>query len=228
VKKFLRIGGIILVVGALIATIIISTTKKASNSELVWDEAMTMGNPDAKNYYIIYSDFTCPYCVYFEEPIIEHQENFDQYIKDNDILIEIRLSDFLYEYGVHPTLASRYGAEAAYCAKDEGKFWDYYNLAINTVYNDFFSGGIKTYSNQSSDNKDYWLKIGASIGLGDSFVSCVENDVPLDTIIERAGKTAKLVSGLPYFKFNDKVFSGFTPNGTYGDVLMYLESALKK
>ena len=137
-KKALRIIGVVAVVGLILAAIVTSMTSKPSNAEKVWDPEMTVGNMDAKNYFIIYSDIACPYCIAFENAIIEHEEEFQRYIEENDILVEIRLSDFLYEYGESKSPESRYGAEGIFCAKKEGKFWDYYNLAISKVWNDFF------------------------------------------------------------------------------------------
>lgn len=226
-KKTLRIFGVVAVVGLLIAAIIASMTAKTPNTDLVWDEEMTMGNLDAKNYYIIYSDLACPYCIFFEEPIIENEEHFKNYLAENDILLEIRLADFLYEYGQHQSPASRYGAIASYCAKDEGRFWDYYDLAVQTVYKEFFSDSSSGLDRLDATGKDFWIKMGKSIGLGESFESCVKNDTPLATVVERAEKMSRLVSGMPYFKFNSYTFSGFDPNGGYGDVMMYMDAGLK-
>ena len=100
-SKILRIVGVIVVVVVLFAAIIASMTAKPSNAEKVWDEAMTIGNPDAKNYFIVYSDLVCPYCIAFENAIVENEEEFQEYLKKNDILFEVRVSDFLYEYGEH-------------------------------------------------------------------------------------------------------------------------------
>lgn len=228
-KNALRIFGVVAVIAALIATITISITNKEKASGKVWDMDMTMGNPDAENYFIIYSDLACPYCIYFEEPIIEHEENFKQYLEDNDILLEVRLSDFLFEYGQHQSPASREGAIASYCAKNEGKFWDYYNSAVHSVWRDFFNenGKAGLYGLDQTD-KSYWLNIGKQVGLeSDSFKNCVNNNEPLDIIMERAAKTTKLVSGMPYFKFNSYTFSGANPNMTYSDVMMYMEAGLK-
>ncbi len=227
-KKALRIIGVVAVVVAVIGAIIASLTAKPSNSESVWDKDMTMGNLDAKNYYIIYSDLACPYCIFFENPIVENEEAFKEYIEEKDILIEVRLSDFLYEYGEHQSPASRYGAIASYCAKNEGRFWDYYNLAVHRMYKDYFEDAGKSGLNAlDREGKDLWIGYGKTIGLGETFENCVENEDPLELIKERALKTTKLVNGMPYFKFNSYVFSGFTPNGDYSDVMNYMEAGLK-
>ena len=227
-KKFWRIFGIIAVIVVIIAAIVASMMpKEQNNSELVWDEAMTVGNPNAKNYFIIYSDLVCPYCIAFENAIVENEEAFQKYIKENDILVEVRLSDFLYEYGETNPINSRYSAVATYCAKNEGKFWDYYNLAVHTIWQDFFSGGGTGFDGLDETDKSFWIDLGKSVGLGDTFEKCVTNNTPLATIIERVEKTTKLVDGMPYFKFNSYTFSGFDPNGDYEDVLEHMEAGLK-
>lgn len=226
-KKILRIIGITLVTIALFAAIIISTTAKPDYSETVWDKQMTIGNLNAKNYYIIYSDLACPYCILFENPIVEHEEEFANFIEKNDILVEVRLSDFLFEYGAHESPASRPSAIATYCARNEGKFWDYYNLAVHSVYEDFFSNGKNRIDALGKTDDDYWLGIGEKVGLGESFKSCYASKAPLAEIVENAEKTAKLITGLPAFKFNSHSFSGVNPNITWDDILLRLKADLK-
>ena len=228
-QKILRVIGVTVVTLALFATIIISNVaKNTDHTESVWDKEMTMGNLDAKNYYIIYSDLACPYCIFFEDAIVTHEEEFQDYIKKNDILVEVRLSDFLFEYGTHESPASRSGAIATYCAKDEGRFWDYYNLAIHAVYMDFFNENGGGFAALNTVTDESWLSVGHAIGLGDTFDSCVKNKKPLREIIETAAKTVSHVDGMPYFKFNKYTFSGFNPNGGWEDVLMHLDAGLKK
>ena len=226
-KKFLRIFGIIAVVAIIIAAIVASTTSKPSNTDRIWDEQMTMGNPDAKNYFIVYSDLVCPYCIAFENAVVEHEEDFKKYIAENDILYEVRVSDFLYEFGETNPINSRYSAVATYCAKREGKFWDYYNKAVTTVWNDYFKNlGKSAVSRMASINKDYWVNIGKSVGLGDSFASCVQNDETLDEVKTNAAKTAKLVHGMPYFKFNNFTSSGYDLSWGWDYVLQYFQAGL--
>ena len=227
-KKAIRIITIIAVIGLIFAAIIASTTAKPSNAEKVWVKEMTIGNLEAKNYFIIYSDLVCPYCVAFENAIIEHEEEFQKYLEDNDILLEIRLSDFLYEFGETNPINSRYSAVASYCARDAGKFWDYYNLAITTLWNDYFkTSGKAAFTQISKLDKNYWINLGKKVGLDEEFASCVEADSPLEEIKANAKKTAKLVTGLPSFKLNSYSPPGFSLSGTWQDVKAYFDAGLK-
>ena len=227
-KKALRVLGVILVVGLLFAAIIASMNNKPSNADIVWDKDMTVGNLEAKNYFIIYSDIACPYCIAFENAIVEHEEEFKEYIEKNDVLVEIRLSDFLYEYGESQSIESRYGAEAIFCAKKEGKFWDYYNLAITKVWNEYFKdSGKNAFSKFNKLKKDYWIEIGEGIGLGDDFKKCVEEDEVLDEVVASAKKTVKLVTGMPHFKFNNDTSGGFDLSWGWDYVLMYFDAGLE-
>ena len=221
-------GGIIAIVVVIFAAIVASVSHKPSNAERVWDLAMTAGNIDAKNYFIVYSDIACPYCVAFENAIVEHEEDFQRYIEQNDVLLEVRLSDFLYEFGQVKSIESRYGAEAIYCAKNEGKFWEYYNLAIQRVWNEYYKKlGKAAFGDFNKLGKDYWVDMGKEIGLGETFAGCVENDETLAEIEKNAAKSAKLINGMPYFKFNDSVQSGFDLSWGWEYVLMYFNTGIK-
>ena len=212
----------------LVAAIIVSMNQKPSNSEKIWDERTTMGNLDAKNYFIIYSDLVCPYCIAFENAIVEHEDEFKKYIEENDILVEVRVSDFLYEYGESNPIHSRYSAIATYCARDEGKFWDYYNKAITTVWNEYFKGNGKSgFAGLNRNSSDYWTKIGEAIGLGDEFKSCVEEERPLEEIEKNAEKTSRLAGGMPYFKFNNYTTSGFDLSWGWEYVKMFFQAGLE-
>ena len=226
--KVFRIVGVVAVLGILIAAIVTSMTHKTPNSEIVWDKDMTVGNMDAKNYYIIYSDIACPYCLAFENAIIEHEDEFKEYIEKNDILVEVRLSDFMYEYGQSQSIQSRYSAEAIYCAKNEGKFWDYYNNLIVKVWNGWFKdSGKAAYNEFNKIEKEYYIKAGKEVGLGETFEACVDNEEPLVDIVKNAQKMVKLVDGMPHFKFNNYTPSGFDLNWGWEYVKLFFDSGLK-
>lgn len=226
--KIARIIGIVAIFVVIVAAMVVSFNHKVPNSEKVWDKDTTIGNMDAKNYFIIYSDIVCPYCVAFENAMITHKSDFEDYIAKNDVLVEIRVSDFLYEYGQSNPKASRYSAEAVFCAKNEGKFWDYYDHIITTVWDDYFiAQGKSALAALDEQGKDFWISLGKDVGLSDNFERCVKNDETLDAVKETAAKTVKQIDGMPYFKFNNYIASGFDMSWDWEYVKMYFDTGLK-
>lgn len=231
-RRALRIIGVVaviaLIIGAIAAGIVSSMNQKTSNADRIWDKQMTVGNEDAENYFIIYSDIACPYCLAFENAIIEHEDEYLQYLENNDILVEVRLADYMYEYGESRSIESRYSAEAIYCAKKQNKFWDYYNHVITTVWNDYFKTmGKNAFSDFNKLEKDYWIKLGKQVGLdNEEFANCVNNDETLDEVKAAANKMLKLVTGMPHFKFNNYTTGGFNLSWGWEYVLMFFQSGL--
>lgn len=224
-----RVVAIIVIVLAIAGAIIASMSKGSAVNNEVWYEEMTMGNLNAENHFIIYSDIACPYCIAFENAMIEHKEELEKYIETNDILIEVRATDFLFEYGESAPVQSRYSAVATYCAKDEGKFWDYYDLAVTTVWNDWFKdSGKGAFTEFGKMGKDYWIDMGKKVGLGDEFETCVKDGTTLDAVKADALRMVKYVNGLPYFKFNKYILSGFDLSWGWEHVLMYFDAGLKE
>ncbi len=224
-----RIGAIVAVVALFLLLIITSVTSKPTPSDQIWNKETTVGNTEAKNYYIMYTDLLCPYCDVFSRQIMEHWDEFEQFIAENDILFEIRLTDYLYEGSGHQI--SRDAAEGAYCAMHEDKFWDYYHEAIASLWKDYHSKGIgsdKTATPIKDMPEDYWLKVGHKVGLGEQFDNCVKNHDTVDEIKKNTKKALQASDGMPSFKFNRFVTSGFDNNWGWDYVLRYLQAGLEK
>ena len=175
--------------------------KPKDNGE-VWYEEMTLGNRDAKNHFVVYSDLTCQYCVAFENTLIENQDELMKYLEENDILLEIRLTDMLYE-GEYHIANSRNSAVAAYCAKNEGKFWDFYDIAITKMWNDYIKPGQKGVMAMSNVGPEYWIGIGKEAGLGENFENCVNNQETLAEVDEATVKSRDY--SMPSFVFNGNI-----------------------
>ena len=222
---------ILAVIGVAFFGLIMANINNTDHTDAVWNEAMTMGNMNARRYYIFYTDLACPYCDVYSRLVYENEEEFERdYIKGKDILYEVRLTDFLYEYGEHKPDMSRWSAEGAYCAANENRFWDYYHAALDALNEDYHSKGVGISKNApmiTDMTADYWLKIGKSIGLGEEFESCYTEHKTLDKIKENTTKAAKLVQGgLPYFKFGKFATGGFDTSWGWDYVKKYLDAGL--
>ena len=232
--KVIRTVGIVAVAGLLLLAIITSVTVKPDYATQVWDERSTLGSLEAQNYYVMYTDIACPYCDVFTRATIEHGDEFKQFIEDNDILFEVRMTDYIYE-SMPDIKYSRDSAEAVYCARNEGRFWDYYHAAVQTLWDDYQShgyGSSKTAPPITGMPDDYWQQIGHKIGLGESFDRCLESDETLAELDENTHKTIntlmKAGAGMPYFQFNKWTSNGFDDNWGWSQARQYLEAGLSK
>jgi protein-disulfide isomerase len=128
-----QIAGAILVVGVLIAGAILLRGSKpvAVVTPAVKDTGITVttlapvgagdktiGSPLAKVTVVVYEDFQCPFCGKF---FIETEKNIrDSYIKNGSVQFVYRDFAFLGPESIR-------AAEAARCAGDQGKFWEYHD-----------------------------------------------------------------------------------------------------
>lgn len=219
------IVAIIVAIGALISISLFTGQK--STAEQVWDQQTTIGSLEAKNHFVLYTDIMCPYCAVLGQTIIHNQDEFKQWLADNDVLWEVRITDYLYEGS--DIDSSRPAAESIYCAKNEGKFWDYYSAALEKLYQDYQSKGVaisKTSPQIKNLPDDYWYKIGQSVGLGESFKDCLDTHATAEAVEDATAKTAKVVSGMPSVFYNGEEGA---IDGTRGwDILKtYLKTGLK-
>lgn len=108
------------------------TTLKAITLAPVNTEDRVLGNSQAKITMFLYEDYQCPFCGKFfsesETPIR------DTYVKNGDIQLVYRdfpfLGTFVKPY-VENNDESIHSAEAARCAADQGKFWEYHDYLLS-------------------------------------------------------------------------------------------------
>lgn len=81
------------------------------------------GQQTAKITIVLFSDFQCPYCEkFYSESMQEIEANYVDTGKAKIVFMEFPLS-------FHPN--AQKAAEAAECAFDQGKFWEYHDLLFN-------------------------------------------------------------------------------------------------
>ncbi len=125
-QRIMLIGGGLLVVIAIAVLFIMNVAQPVG--EIAMPELVArpqanfnaMGNPNAPVKIIEYSDFQCPYCARFwqntESAIIE------AYVATGKVYFEYR------SVGLFIGPESERAAEAAYCAGDQGKFWEMHDV----------------------------------------------------------------------------------------------------
>ncbi|MDO5481027.1 MAG: thioredoxin domain-containing protein, partial [Candidatus Saccharibacteria bacterium] len=179
------LGGILFLI---LGLIIYNSTRETDFSEKVWDEGTTVGETKAKHHFVMYTDLACPYCDVFSRTIMNNEEEFSQLIADNSILYEVRVTEFLYEYGEGKIDMSRWSAKGVQCAKNEGRFWDYYHQALKNLWNDYHSKGIgvsKTSPMITGMTEDYWVKVGKDAGFSEAeFRDCMAKEETIAQVEE--------------------------------------------
>lgn len=95
---------------------------------------LSMGNPNAPVKVQEFADFQCPYCKQFDQT---DETNFiNSYIATGKVYFIYTPFSFI-DQNVVGGNESHAAAEAAYCASDQGKFWEYHDLV---------------YANQTGEN----------------------------------------------------------------------------
>jgi protein-disulfide isomerase len=150
----------------------------------------TMGDPNAPVKIVEYSDFQCPFCKRFADEV--EQQLIDEYINTGKVF-------FVYTpYGpagnyIGPESES--SANAAFCAGEQGKFWEYkdFLFANHTGENvgDFTDKRLKAFA--ESLNLDM-----------EKFTSCVKGKKYSSELQNGISQGRALnVGGTPTFVFND-------------------------
>lgn len=167
-----------------------------------------LGNKDAKVTLIEFADFRCPFCEQFfsqtEPQIIQN------YINTGKVKMAFRHYAFL---GPASTVA----ANAAECANDQGKFWNYYNYLYKNQ---------PPESDTSMYNSDTLTKGAVALGMdGTKFKTCLDSKTD-DSKVQQdlADGTKAGVNGTPAFFVNGVFISGAQPYSVFQKAI---DAALK-
>ena len=127
-----------------------------------------LGDAKAKVTLIMYEDFQCPWCGRFEEESGQAIRN--TYVKDGKVQVVYRDFPFLGEY-VKPYIKiddeSINTAQAARCAEEQGKFWEYHDYIF----------GHQNGENEGSFSRTNLKSFAQTLGLDKStFSECLDSN----------------------------------------------------
>jgi protein-disulfide isomerase len=170
-------------------------------------EGTAWGPANAKVKIIEYSDFGCTYCRQFAL----NQGKLLRAEYEAGGLVRFEFKNFIIE---GPITAG--AANAAECAADQGRFWDYHDVLFNqqgvgATESVFSKAGLKQY--------------GAQLGLTtDTFNRCVDGDQRLEKVYRDAsdGK-GQGVQATPTFFINGQKVEGAVP---YADLKARVDAAI--
>ena len=223
IGKIIRWALVIVALGLVVAVFIWNAVQDDSDVDYtVWNEQMTMGNREAENHFIEYTDAMCPYCTFFTLALHENEKDFKtNYLDTNKIYFELRLADILVDKNDNSHRANT----ASYCAAEGGKFWDFYVSLqdyLNETYWKHVDWSKVKQSNEKSDmeviDDQVYLNIAFEAGLDrDEMLDCMDNNKDVQSKLATATtKSSVVVTGVPYFVFNEYRSSGF--GGDYSTI----------
>ncbi len=158
----------------------------------------SMGDPNAPVKVEEFSDFQCPYCrLYFEE---EEPTIVENYVKTGKVFFTY--TPFSFIDGADPNGESKTAAQAAYCAADQGKFWEYHDLL---------------FANQNGENigdftNKRLLAFADKLGLDNAaFKTCFNGGKYQQQVLDDLARGKSLgVTATPTFVVNGTLVQGYT------------------
>ena len=172
----------------------------------VYDDPSTpraiIGIPDSKVVLIEYGDLQCPACAAAHPTVKQIIEEYKDRIR--------------YEFHhfpltrIHPNAYN--SAQAAECANDQGKFYEYVDIA---------------YENQNALSKGSLKKYAADLGLDQSFDECLDSGAKEDEINKDLAEAESLrLTGTPTFLVNGKQIQRSPTLTLYESLKQALEAEL--
>lgn len=191
----------------------------------IYDDDPAMGPKNAKVTVVTFEDFQCPYCGAFSglnQEVISAMQQRDKnwqpalsnLIKDYVNTNKVRLV-----WKDYPFLGdeSKVSAQAARCAQDQGKFWQFHDYLFSH----------QSGENQGSFSKDNLKKFAQDLGLNTAdFNNCLDSGKYEKKINDafRYGQSVG-VNGTPATYINGQLLSGAQP---YSQIKTVIDAELKK
>ncbi len=152
----------------------------------------TAGDPSAPVKIVEFSDFQCPYCRDFNEQV--EPALVEEYIDTGKVHFTYR------SMGQWIGAESSEAAEAAYCAGDQGKFWEYHD----TLFANWNGENLGSFNNKRLNDFARYLKLD----MGD-FDACRSSNKYIDQVNQdRADGDRLEVQGTPAFIINNQMYAG--------------------
>jgi protein-disulfide isomerase len=157
-------------------------------------EANRRGDKNAPIVVVEFSDFQCPFCGRFFRTV--EPDVRKQYIDTGKVT-------FVYKHMAILGQESIWAGEAAECAADQGKFWEYHDLVFSR----------QSGENQGAFTKENLLGFAKELNLDMSkFEPCLKNDQTLDRVqADTQEGQAAGVRGTPSFFINGQPIVGAQP-----------------
>ncbi len=170
---------------------------KAEMNKLA-DNDPSIGAKDAPVTIVEFSDFQCPFCEKFETETLK--KIIDKFV--NTGVVRFVYRDLPLSFHPH----SQKAAEAAECAHEQGKFWEFHD---------------KLFANQKGLSTDNYKKYAAELGLNmEQFNDCLESEKYYEETQEDAKVASEQgIRGTPGFVINGQMINGAQPYDKFEQVI---------
>lgn len=173
---------------------------KVSNNDF------TLGSPNAKVVIVEYTDYQCPFCKRYYDT--SYQDIKKEYIDSGKARLVVR------EYPLTMLHANaQKAAEAAQCAGDQKKYFEYHDKLFTTQ---------DTWANNSGETavtafKQYAQQLGLNTA---NFSACLDTGKFAQKITDSIAEGTKYgVQGTPAFFINGNLLSGAQPFASFKSVI---------
>ncbi len=182
--------------GDLLILSLVNMSEKTKRINVSIDDDPSKGNKNAKVVMIEFSDYACPHCAKFELQILP--TIMKEY--GNEVLFVFR------DFPLHGN--SLKAAEAADCAGEQGKFWEYHEL--------LFERQNEWYSNLSM-LETYASELGLDMT---KFKECLNSEKYKEEVLKDREDGIKAgVTGTPTIFINGIVIEGAQPYEAFKQVI---------
>ena len=157
------------------------------------------GNPDAPVKILEFADFQCPYCKQFHDGT--GKQLFEEYVSKGTVSFQFVSFAF-----IGPE--SQQAAEAAECAADQGRFWDYHDLLYLRQGQE--NSGVFSKANLKRFAEE--LKRAIPDFDTKTFGECLDSGQKASVVAEQVKQARSAgVQSTPSFLVNGQALSGVQP-----------------
>jgi protein-disulfide isomerase len=155
-----------------------------------------LGPPDAPVEIVEFSDFQCPYCQRVQPVLQKARATFGD-------RVHLVFKDF--PLSIHPNAFA--AAEAAQCARDQGRFWEYHDLL---------------FANQQALSRDDLKRRAASLTLDTArFNTCLDEERFKYLVQADVDESQRYgVSSTPTFFINGRLLTGAQPFAAFEQIIL--------
>ena len=211
---FIMVGGVVVVLAAIFYAVFTSNNVNLTASQItqpVFTEVEQydlsgLGDPQAPVLVEAYSNFSCSHCAEFALDTGKQIEQ--EYITTGQVSLVFKTVGYSPEA---PALTR--AIESAYCAAEQGSFWQFHDL--------IFANQVRLFTNRAANVTATMRTFAEMLALNlDQFESCIAEEKYQDLVYDNQADASLLgVSGTPTFFINGVKLVGNQPYENFQEAI---------